>query len=249
MNPTLLGLPSGVANEFFESQRSNAVLTDRTPKALPVNARLVRTSHAGTASGSGLGSRRGRRLALGNHMDNDGAPFACLYGCTGSRTFNSEYHVLSKSATSLEVVLQKRFVCDDCNKYFSTLENHFVQRHPGSSTRLLAVKKTRKGKTPKFESEVGTATRQDSDSGSELKFPLDSIDHEFQPNGDIKFTGKFRPKPFDSHIVSRLLAKIALESLVQLGRLSPLWPYNAEFDPHRNYVRHGSGKIKFLWFA
>ena len=157
--------------------------------------------------------------------------------------------MLPKSATSVEVVLPKGFVCDDCNKYFSILENHFIHRHPGSSTRLLAVKKTRKRKTPKFESAVGTATRQDSDSGSELKFPLNSIDHEFQPNGDIKFTGKFRPKPFDAIIVSRLLAKIALESLVQLGRLSPLWPYDAKFDAHRNYARHGSGDIKFLWFA
>ena len=33
----------------------------RTPKALPVNARLVRTSRVGTASGSGLRMRRGPR--------------------------------------------------------------------------------------------------------------------------------------------------------------------------------------------
>ena len=40
------------------AKESKAVLTHRTPKALPVNARLVRTSRVGTASGSGLRTRR-----------------------------------------------------------------------------------------------------------------------------------------------------------------------------------------------
>jgi hypothetical protein len=123
-------------------------------------------------------------------MTQDG-PNICLYGCANGATFKTEYHLLPCSATQFNLVLPPGYVCDKCNNYFSELENYFTHYHPGSSNRLLAINKTRKGKEPVLKATTGDVTRKIHGKSMNLQIPLESLKSETQSNGDIKFHGVY----------------------------------------------------------
>lgn len=173
----------------------------------------------------------------------------CLYECGSGASLTQEYHILPFSTSALELRLAPGIVCDNCNAYFSQLEKYFVERHPGSSQRLLGVRKTRKGKPPVFESEAGVATRHEGIDTFTFDFPLNELRHEQLPNGDLLLTGVFKPRPFDSVTIGRVLAKIAVEYLVGLRGEEHLDPFGEQFKPLREYARFGPRGLKFLWFA
>ena len=174
----------------------------------------------------------------------------CLYRCGSGAESTQTYHVLPRSASTLDITLEPGRVCDRCNEYFATkLEAHFVQRHPGSSERLRYVATTRKKKPPRFETTRGTAIRRNNVGTHELAYPLDNLSWEELPNGDLRFFGTFQGLPFDATIISRLLAKISLEFLVTVSDTSPYWPYLPSFDQLRRYARCGDGRVRFVWFA
>lgn len=173
----------------------------------------------------------------------------CLYKCGSGALSTQEYHVYPLSASNLDLQLPKGVVCDKCNAFFSQLENYFTNRHPGAGERLLALRETRKGKEPKFESQTGTATRRKTAEGFEFTYPLEAVQHEERENGDIVFRGTFTPRPYDSVRIGRVLAKITLESLWPFSGSGDLDPYGTRMDPLRHYARLGPSKVKFLWFA
>lgn len=172
----------------------------------------------------------------------------CLYDCGSGSDSTQKYHVYPFSASKLDVQLEKGVVCDGCNAYFSKLERYFIERHPGASMRLLHVARTRKGKPPTFAHQDGVATRENNSQTFSLTLPLQSIRHETLENGDIKFIGNYRPFPFDSLKIGRLLAKITLEFLYSVG--GPKYdPFLSRFDELRHYARRGPGKLKYVWFS
>jgi len=173
----------------------------------------------------------------------------CLYECKSRFPSTQKYHVLPFSASALELTLPPGIVCDGCNAFFSKLEKYFVERHPGSSRRLLGVKETRKGKPPVFESQAGVATRKDGPRAATLDIPLNELKYDQLPNGDFLLTGLFKPKPFDSVKIGRLLTKIAVEYLVRFRGEGELDPFEEQFKPLREYARFGPRGLKFLWFA
>lgn len=181
----------------------------------------------------------------------DYGPFQCLYKCDDGtpRTFKTEYHLVPRSDCRVNIVLPPGFVCDQCNTFFSKLENHFVHHRPGSSNRLFALQSTKRGNTPQLQTTNGKAGREDNGSTCTFNLPLDTIEYEPLPNGDIRLLCKYKQKRFNSLKVSRLLAKIAIETLIHDGEESEYWPYRQEFDHLRNYARRGPSNLKMIWFA
>jgi hypothetical protein len=157
------------------------------------------------------------------------------------------YHVYPSSASRIQLQLPKGIVCDGCNRYFSQLENYFTHHHPGSDRRLLQVPKTRKGKPPELRVIPGVGTRKDGASGSELTIPLSDLTYEKLLNGDLVLHGQAERPRFDATKVSRVLAKMAFESLYRFPSGSGLDPENPRFDQLRDYARKGQGA--YVWFA
>ena len=173
--------------------------------------------------------------------------FTCLYKCGSSAPSTQKYHVYPASASTMDLILPTGVVCDKCNSYFSKLEKYFTERHPGASTRLLAVEKTRKGKAPVLFTRTGTAFRKDRDGKQNFTFPLDDLQIRIKQDGNIDIVGETKLSPFDATMISRVLAKIALESLWWL--MSEINPFSEQFDPLRTYARFGKGCQSFIWFA
>jgi len=173
----------------------------------------------------------------------------CLYKCGSGAPSTQQYHVYPISGSVIDLRLEPGVVCDKCNAYFSKLEKHFLERHPGASVRLIHVRQTRKGKPPKFVSKAGAATRTNDTGTHALTFPVEAVETKTLDNGDILITGFFTPYPFDAVKVSRVLAKIALESLLRLPTQEGLDPYAERFDTIRKYARFGPAELRYLWFA
>ena len=115
---------------------------------------------------------------------------------------------------------------------------------------MFGVKTTRKGKPPILTHQTGTVTKENGDGESTVNIPLAELRHEFQENGDIHFVGTFDRKPFDATIVSRVLHKIAFETLTAYADDEPEFsPWNPRFDPLREYVRRPKvGEFRpFIW--
>ena len=175
----------------------------------------------------------------------------CLYKCQSDSDSTQIYHVYPQSASNLQVVLESGIVCDKCNAYFAKLENYFVHYQPGASAKLLALKQTKKGKQPTFESNAGLATRTRTDEGLTLNIPFSDIRYEIKEDRSIVFNLAARGRPFDAAKISRVLGKIAIEFVSVQGPYPGLNldAYSSEYDALRHYVRFGTGALKYVWFA
>ncbi len=178
------------------------------------------------------------------------ADFQCVYDCNSGAPSTDEYHILPYSASTLELTLPAGVVCDKCNNAFAPLESHFTQFHPGSSARVMHVESTRKGKAPSFRHQHGSLTREDREGHREIKTNLNpaSFQIELIPGESMQIRGGYTPKPFDATIVSRVLHKIALETLALVND-PQLDPRAERYKPLRDYVRRPKvGEFRpFVW--
>lgn len=173
----------------------------------------------------------------------------CLYKCGNEIPGTEIYHLYPASASNLEVLLETGLVCNKCNGYFSLLENYFITNHPGEISRLQTVKSTKKGKSPRTKYKSGDATRIDSARGSKFTYPLSQINYESSPDA-IVFTMESERESFCSLKISRLLVKMAIESVVSYPPEHRLNPCGQAFDDYRIYARQGkTRKIPYVWFA
>lgn len=177
--------------------------------------------------------------------------FRCLYECGSGAASTDEYHVYSRSASTLELTLPPGIVCDACNNYFSQLENHFTQHHPGSSARIFHIDRTRKGKPPKFNHAAGAIECVDDAGLRNMTTKLDpgAMRVEFDPNGDLHFVSSITPHGFDAAIVSRVIHKIAFEGLLFFRDKPELNPTDPRFAPMRDYIRRPASGQTFQPFA
>ena len=173
----------------------------------------------------------------------------CLYQCGSDATSTQIYHVLPESASNIKVTLPKGVVCDKCNAYFAELENYFVRHHPGNVHRLLRLKQTKKGKTPKLELDHGIATSEKQEDSIRVSIPLTEITFTALENGDMQMQGESLLRSYDSEKISRVLAKIAIESLYLASSKIGICPSHQLFADLRDYARRGRGKQKFVWFC
>ncbi|MBN1942754.1 MAG: hypothetical protein JW849_05610 [Phycisphaerae bacterium] len=177
--------------------------------------------------------------------------FQCLYKCGSGAPSTQEYHIYPLSASILDIRLEKGIVCNDCNKYFgNNLENDFVHTHPLTSGRLNSKTKTRKGNTPKLFLKNGRIfTREDYADKCIFNIPVEpNIQREEKNNGDLVFASYYQPQKYNALTISRVLCKMAIESLFCFPRIFN--PFDEQFEPIRKYARFGPSKeINFIWFA
>ena len=173
----------------------------------------------------------------------------CLYNCGSTVESNSdEYHVYPYSASEIEIKLPSGIVCDKCNSYFGReLENDFCHLHPGVAHKVLAVKETRKGKPPTQFLTHGRVKAIDQGDGiRNISYPPKDIQIEIDEGKKFSIKSYFESMPFHSRIISRTLAKMALE-LQLLSDYKLLDPYDPIFDSYKQYIRFDRGD--YIWFA
>lgn len=173
----------------------------------------------------------------------------CLYNCNSGADSTQEYHVLPESAANVSLTLPTGIVCDKCNCYFAKLENYFIQRHPGSAQRLMRLEKTKKGKHPKFQSKAGEVTRTITNGQLSVQMNVSDIQFENLDNGDLIIKTKTACEQFDATKISRVLGKIALETLWLVYGKGKVAPLAETYTGLRDYVRFGRGKLNFLSFS
>ena len=170
----------------------------------------------------------------------------CLFCGTEAKSFKKLEHIIPESLGNKTYVLNTA-VCDDCNKYFSNLENYFVHHHLASAIRLLSLSETKKGKPPMQPLEGGEIRKQ-KDGKLELtqsKVESESFSITFFAN-DIVIKGTYNLPETDAKKISRILSKIGLETLFLKERDIA---FSHEYNQIRYYARYGNTLkfIPFLW--
>lgn len=182
-------------------------------------------------------------------MPQQDVEFTCLYNCGSGAPSTQEYHILPYSASQIELVLPQGVVCDNCNRYFGNkLENYFCHYHPGVGLKSLYVARTRKGKPPKTFLENGEITAVDipDEKTKRVSMQLSKFNMEMEPGKSIKLHSEIASKPFKSRLISRTLAKIALELIHGSAEL----PYDTSsevYGAYKRYIRFGEGE--YIWFT
>jgi hypothetical protein len=175
--------------------------------------------------------------------------FGCLYNCGSGASSTQEYHVYPASASTLNLTLPSGLICDKCNQYFSEIENYFTNYHPGSSQRVWDGVITRKGKTPTFTHESGKMTRVDGEDARHISTNLGGVRFERHPNGDYTIVSSYTPQSFDASKISRVLHKIAFETLLYYPIDPNLNPLSDRFLLLRDFVRRPKSSLDFQPFA
>jgi hypothetical protein len=175
----------------------------------------------------------------------------CLYRCGSKWVSTQEYHVLPASASNVAQILPTGVVCNACNAYFAKLEQYFVHYHPGAGTRMTSLKRTKKGRQPKFKTLAGESTRKLGEKEFTVTIPMNDIAVDLKDDGSIVIKLYSKTLPYDSVKISRVLGKIAMETVwdQRPDQGINLDPYSPEYDGLRRYVRFRKGKPRYIWFA
>lgn len=177
----------------------------------------------------------------------------CLFCKQDSSNTKSVEHIIPESLGNKTMILPCGYVCDKCNNYFAIkVEKPFMELPEIRQLRFQEMIPNKKNKMPKMKTlyngkslvKLGWDEKQD-----ECILYVDSDDHVLNEilctrKGDIMFPAFTNETTIQSSIiVSRLLAKIALETLADRlkmleGSLDELINYK-EFDRIRNHARRG----------
>jgi len=169
--------------------------------------------------------------------------FHCFYDCESNFPSTQIYDVLPQSASELAITLPIGTVCDKCNSYFGRkLENHFCHNHPGVTFKTFGVKRTGNSKIPKTFLQHGEMTGTDLPNYQrQISIPLPDLKMERVEGKGLFFKSYLLPKPFQSRIISRVLAKMALETLT-LCIEAPSYFSSDGVREYKKYIRQGQGK-------
>ena len=122
-------------------------------------------------------SVQGRIVDGGESMKNQNASNLCLFCGSAATSFTKSQHIIPESLGNTSFVLRE-VVCDNCNQYFSKLENYFIHHHLSSPHRLLSIDKTKKGKPP-MQTLVDGELRRQHDGKLNFRQPiLEGREHE-----------------------------------------------------------------------
>lgn len=182
-------------------------------------------------------------------MFEDKTEFHCLYNCGMNSPSTEKYHILPFSASEMEIVLPTGMVCDKCNRYFGReLENYFCHHHPGVALKPFGVKLTTQGIPPKAFLENGQVTVIDlpDENSRRISTPLVDLNMTLDSRKKMEIRGHIVSKSFKSRLVSRTLAKIALELVHGCDEFT-FKTNTSEFDRYKKYIRFGQGD--FVCFA
>jgi len=176
----------------------------------------------------------------------------CIFCKKNSDNSKSIEHIIPESLGNVEHVLPKGIVCDSCNNYFSIkIERTLLDKLYFKNLRHRNFIKTKKGrlvpdKALLMHPKGGWVEMWIDENG----FIFNHEDHEkieLIANGECKslIIPTFPDPEKEDKIVSRFLAKAALESLVYKYVHAKDWIEEIiekkELDPIRDYARYGKG--------
>ena len=180
----------------------------------------------------------------------------CVFCKKDSSHSVSVEHIIPESLGNKEHILPRRWVCDQCNNYFSLkVEGPFLNSTYGKNVRGRMRVENKRGRIPPLTA-VHLGLRSPVDiiySNKEIPsivWPNKSKGH--QAINLIKNQQKFSllipciELPTLNHEISRFIAKVAFEAFVhkciEISGWNDAIVDMSEFDPIRNYCRDGSAK-------
>lgn len=177
----------------------------------------------------------------------------CIFCKKDSSASRSAEHIIPESLGNTSHILKPGIVCDRCNNYFSRkVEKPFLESPEIKQLRFHQAIPSKKGKIPPIAGVMSPGVVVDvyrpvkDDDPIHIDIPIDAD----LPLDDFKTGQLVIPAPDDSkisipsnQIVSRFMAKVALESMVQrVSDHSEGIEYmvdEAQLDPIRDHARQG----------
>lgn len=178
----------------------------------------------------------------------------CIFCKTNSENSKSVEHIIPESLGNKEHTLPKGIVCDKCNNYFSIkIEKPLLEKPYFKNLRHRNIIESKKGRL------IPDKTLFPHPNGGWVDMWLDDKGIIFKKEDthiidlikNKKITSMIMPiipeEKENDKIVSRFLAKVALEALAQRWTESNDWINELidkkELDPLRDYARYGKGEF------
>lgn len=181
----------------------------------------------------------------------------CIFCKSESRESRSVEHVIPESLGNTEHTLPPGVVCDKCNNYFACkVEGPLLADPYFSELRFRASIISKKGRAPRvrgihIQSRIEVELSRDLDgSGVGVGAAFEKDERRWIESVRSSTTGKLiipTPPAPDQHLMSRFLAKVALECLALRlvdirGGIDEIVTKSA-LDPIRDFARKGSTKL------
>lgn len=173
----------------------------------------------------------------------------CLFCKQEASNSLSVEHIIPESLGNRGYILPKGIVCDGCNNYFSRkVEKPFLESPGIIAMRFRERLISKKGRIPPTKglllSDIPvTATFDHRENITHVAVPTEHFSR-LDRNGAINIALKIDGRPPDGPILSRFLAKVALEFLALRLLETPGWldflRENADLDLIRDHARRGS---------
>lgn len=177
----------------------------------------------------------------------------CIFCKEPSHTSKSIEHIIPESLGNVSHTLPPGIVCDSCNNYFSRkIEKKLLESGYFLSLRFNQGLLSKKGRIPIqkaiFTPNIDVELVKEKDGTNIVRVPTRYWDQvSFQKKSTIIFKTS-GPKP-SQVVMSRFLAKVALEFMVQrlIGKevLILKMTEDVQFDPIRGWARYG--KSSEVW--
>lgn len=179
---------------------------------------------------------------------NESERMRCLFCKTDSSRSRSVEHIIPESLGNRKHVLGKGVVCDACNNYFAkAVEKPFLEAQGVRALRFQQELLSKKGRVPAVNGLMTPGvpvevTRFSKLGLTSVAVPPDAVEHLLaQKSGRLWLPGA-GPWPVGT-VLSRFMAKIALESMAQrleqsAGGLDYLCD-EAQLDDLRDHARRG----------
>lgn len=181
----------------------------------------------------------------------------CLFCKQDSSNTKSVEHIIPESLGNKTLILPRGYVCDKCNNYFAIkVEKPFMELPEIRQLRSQELIPNKKNKIPqmealyngKFPAKLGWNVKNDDIIGC-IDITDEAINELIKRREGFFVFPAFTNETIiqNSSIVSRLLAKMAFESLANTlkslpGSLDELVD-SKEFDPIRNHARKGTTPV------
>jgi hypothetical protein len=175
----------------------------------------------------------------------------CVFCKLDSTSSRSVEHIIPESLGNEDHVLKRGIVCDGCNNYFSReVEKPFLEYAGLRILRFNQWLPSKRGRIPDIKGVVGLnipVTVSRDDNSTSIIFPEEAIGRLKASKGGTLYLPREGPIP-EGRIVSRFLAKVALEAFVQrcggTAEAAALTRDERQLDPLRDHARRGT---TILW--
>jgi hypothetical protein len=177
----------------------------------------------------------------------------CVFCKVDSSRSRSVEHIIPESLWNTKQILPRGVVCDQCNNYFArAVEKPFLDSPAMTHLRFHQAVPNKRGRIPAIDGLIlpGHVVRVQRYVGGpiagSIAVPPEAFEDVLNQKSSTLLFRATGEEP-DTHIVSRFLAKVAIEALAQRLLDSPAGlDYvldESQFDPIRNFARLGHPKF------